>query len=121
MIHPHWGYMANMPGKSYSWEEMMQMYEIQMIASFEKAKGRYLHGEELSALSFWLMQDVDRVGRLDEPAMTRLCHGLRFTNVDSWDTFREEFDFSVPKNELRQGKEVLRFDLIRQIFLDRGL
>ena len=121
MIHPHWGYMANMPGKSYSWEEMMQIYEIQMIASFEKAKGRYLHGEELSALSFWLMQDIDRVGRLDEAAMTRLCHGLRFTNVDSWDTFRDEFDFSLPKNELRQGKEVLRFDLIRQIFLDRGL
>ena len=28
LIHPHWGYMASMPGKSYSWEEMLSMYEI---------------------------------------------------------------------------------------------
>ena len=100
MIHPHWGYMASMPGKSYSWEEMLQMYEIQMLASFEKAVGRYLHGEELSALSFWLTQDVERKGSLDEDTMARLCHGLRFTDVNSWSTFREEFAFSIPDNEL---------------------
>ena len=97
------------------------MYEIQMLASFEKAVGRYLHGEELSALSFWLTQDVERKGSLDEETMTRLCHGLRFTDVNSWNTFRDEFAFSIPDNELHADREVLRFDLIRQIFLDRGL
>ena len=113
--------MAHMPEKSYSWEEMLSMYEMQMIASFEKAKGRYLHGEEISALSFWLMQDTEGKGHLDMGGMRRLCHGLRFNSVDTWADFREEFAFSMPENELRPGEEVLRFDLIRQIFLDRGL
>lgn len=55
IIHPHWGYMASMPNRGYTWDEMLAMYEIQMVASYEKSKGRYLHGEELSALSFWLL------------------------------------------------------------------
>ena len=92
-----------------------------MLASFEKAVGRYLHGEELSALSFWLTQDVEREGSLDKDTMTRLCHGLRFTDVNSWNTFKDEFAFSIQENELHENREVLRFDLIRQIFLDRGL
>lgn len=121
LIHPHWGYMSHMPEKSYSWKEMLDMYEIHMIASYEKAKGRYLHGEELAALSFWLTQDVQQEGFLDVSAMKKLCHGLRFTDVQNWKTFRDEFAFSIPDNELRTGNEVLRFDLIRQIFLDRGL
>ena len=54
LVHPHWGYMSYMPGKSYSWKEMLTMYELHMISSYEKAQGRYTHGEELSALSFWL-------------------------------------------------------------------
>ena len=55
MIHPHQGYMASMPDRGYTWDEMLQTYELQMIASYEKAKGRTLHGDELSALSFWLL------------------------------------------------------------------
>jgi len=47
--------MAAMPDRGYTWDEMLAMYEIQMIASYEKSKGRTLHGEELSALSFWLL------------------------------------------------------------------
>ena len=54
LVHPHWGYMSSMPGKSYSWKEMLAMYELHMISSYEKAQGRYIHAEELSALSFWL-------------------------------------------------------------------
>ena len=55
MIHPHQGYMANMPKRGYTWDELMGMYEVQMVSSHEKAKGRSLHGEELSALAFWLL------------------------------------------------------------------
>ena len=55
MIHPNQGYMISMPNKGYSWDDLMQTYEIHMLANFEKKKGRYVHAEELSALSFWLL------------------------------------------------------------------
>lgn len=65
MIHPHQGYMASMPDKAYSWEEMMAMYEMQMIASYEKSRGNALHGDELSALAFWLVVDAGKKGSID--------------------------------------------------------
>ena len=60
LIHPHQGYMASMPDRGYTWEEMLQTYEIQVVSSYEKSKGRTLHGEELSALSMWLLADTEK-------------------------------------------------------------
>ena len=80
-----------MPNKMYSWDEMLATYEIQMIASYEKSKGRYVHGEELSALSFWLMLDTEKKGTLDEERIIQLAHGLRYTNVNHFNGFRKEF------------------------------
>ena len=28
LIHPHQGYMAAMPNRGYTWEEMLQTYQI---------------------------------------------------------------------------------------------
>jgi hypothetical protein len=69
LIHPHQGYMASMPDRGYTWDELVSMYEMQMISSYEKSKGRSIHGEELSALSFWLLQDKDKKGSVDFEGM----------------------------------------------------
>ena len=62
--------------------------------------------------------------------MRDLMHGLHFTNINIWPEFKKEFEFSMPKNELlkfesglagQQQHQVLRFDFMRRIFLDRGL
>ena len=122
LIHPHWGYMASMTGLGYSWDDMLQMYEHQMIASYEKSKGRTIHAEEISALSFWLLHDKERTGILEEQAMLDLFHGLRFPNLRNWADFRQEFAFSIEQGEMdRNNRKMLRFDLMRQIFLHRGL
>ena len=122
LIHPHQGYMASMPNRGYSWDEMLAMYELQMISSYEKAKGRTLHGEELSALSFWLLQDTEKKGNIGLEGMNTLMQGLRFTNLKTWSSFMKEFKYTIPLNEFRaEGEEVFRFDLMRQIFLERGL
>jgi len=49
--------------------------------------------------------------------------GLRFAEMENWEGFKSEFDFSIKENEFhrKEGEEVVRFDLVRQIFLDRGL
>ena len=102
MIHPHQGYMASMPNRGYTWEEMLQMYEMQMISSYEKAKGRTLHAAELSALSFWLLVDTERSGSLTEAKdMSQLMGALRYPDINNWKAFRREFDFSIPDNEIK--------------------
>ena len=102
MIHPHQGYMVSMPERGFSWEEMVQMYELQVVSSNEKAKGRTLHAEELSALSFWLIADTEQEGHLsDVRRMKQLMHGLHFTDVDTWYDFRREFKFSIEQGEVR--------------------
>ena len=87
LIHPHQGYMASMPDRHYTWDEMLQTYEIQMVASHEKSKGRTVHGEELSALSFWLLQDTEKKGSLEIEETSKLLQGLRFEPVEDWKSF----------------------------------
>jgi len=91
------------------------MYELQVISSHEKSKGRTLHGEELSALAFWLIADTEKKGFFTNAApVSMLFQGLRFPNIDKFTTFEKEFSFSIPKGELRaSGNKVLRFDCMR--------
>lgn len=126
LTHPHMGYMAFMPNRSYSWDEMLQMYEFHMVASREKHFGRTLHAEEIAALSFWLLQDTEKKGMLDLDAFNRLLVGFRFdpeAPIESINKYRGEFAHSLPEREPR-GRNIdpyVRWDVVRQIFLDRGL
>jgi len=113
--------MASMPNRDYSWDEMVQMYEIQMVSSYEKARGRTIHGEEISALAFWLIADTERRGFLEKEQMKMLMLGLRFPEIPHFTRLQKDFGFSIAKGELRKSQEVFRFDLMRQIFLDWGL
>ena len=124
MIHPHQGYMAAMPGAGYSWDEMLTMYEMQIVSSHEKSKGRTLHGEELSALAFWMYMDAqEKKGAMtEESQVDKLMTALRFPGIKNFDRFRKEFQFSILPGEFKKTRQdMLRFDLMRQIWLDRGL
>jgi hypothetical protein len=97
IINPYQGYMANFrPGtKFFSWTQMQQVYDIQIVASFEKTQGRSLLGEELSCLSFWLLQDEHLKGYLDFENLKELLYAFRFTNIDSQEAFEHEFGFEL--------------------------
>jgi hypothetical protein len=43
--------------KMFNFEELHTVYLNQIAASYEKTFGRELLGEELSCLTFWLIQD----------------------------------------------------------------
>mmetsp|Transcript_27223 Transcript_27223/g.36378 ORF Transcript_27223/g.36378 Transcript_27223/m.36378 type:complete len:268 (-) Transcript_27223:1187-1990(-) len=115
MIHPHQGYMVAMPNRGYTWEEMEQMYRMQVLASHEKSCGRTLHGEELSALAFWLLVDTEREGSIcDLERLRQLMVAFHFSaGTRSWFGFKREHNYSIVSGEMREGKEVLRFDLMR--------
>lgn len=83
IINPYQGYMANFkPGtKFFSWAQMQQVYDINIVASFEKTKGRHLLGDELNCLSIWLLQDEAKKGYLEMDELFELMHAFRFTNI----------------------------------------
>lgn len=99
---------------------MQQVYDIQIVASFEKTQGRNLIGDELSCLSFWLLQDEEKKGYLDMEQLLELMHAFRFTNIDNEEKFKNEFAFEL-REEFKWDAKVNRFDLARRIFLNRGL
>ena len=65
------------------------------MASYEKSEGRFLLGEELSALAFWRLQDDKDEGHLDWEKTKELMHGLRFDYIETEADFREHFATSL--------------------------
>jgi hypothetical protein len=57
MIHPHFGYLTNFKGKQFTFDELMQAYNNQIVSSYERAIGQDLLADELACLSYWLIQD----------------------------------------------------------------
>jgi len=58
ITHPFQGYLqAFGDEKQFNFEELHTVYLNQIAASYEKTFGKELLGEELSCLSFWLIQD----------------------------------------------------------------
>lgn len=105
MIHPHQGYMAAMPGPGFSWDEMLKMYELQMVSSYEKSKGRTIHGEEISALAYWLVSDPDKKGYMtDEKQVDNMMTSFRFLGIKNFERFKKEFDFSIEKGEFKERR-----------------
>jgi hypothetical protein len=57
-----------------------------MVSSYEKSKGRTIHGEEISALAFWLYCDPEKVGYMtDDEQMDKLMRALRFPSIRNFD------------------------------------
>lgn len=139
MINPYQGYLGAMQ-KHFRFEELVQVYKIQAVASLERSTGRDLLAEELSCLSFW-MAHSDK-SSLNYEDFRELLVGFRF-NLPTVADFRQEFMTLLHKDAghgeltLVHTKEVglldedenaekhlvnvFRFDLARRIFLERGL
>ena len=92
-------------------------------------------GEELSCLAFWKIIDKEGKGWLTLEEFGHLLRALKFNHlfhdIQGHETepltvqkLKKEFEFNLrsKRGEIK-GREniVIRFDLIRDIFLERGL
>ena len=83
-----------------------------------------MFADELSCLSFWMVDNKDS-GAVDFEKFNDLLTAFRF-EVKDLEGFKTEFSSLLNQRELksrevRGDSPVLRFDLMRQIFLERGL
>ena len=84
LIHPHQGYMASFKeDRCFDWNELEQMYLTQIVSSYEKSQGRYLLGEEISALAFWQLQDDKQEGHINWEKTRQLMHAFKFDDIET--------------------------------------
>jgi len=80
----------------------------------------------LACLGYWLIEDTKKKGFLSMKEILPLLEAFRF-EIDGLSSFRREFNFLMKQNpgevrmETAEEDVVIRFDLVRQIFLERGL
>jgi hypothetical protein len=55
MLHPYHGYLVATPNIEFNFQELIEYYNKQIAASYERTYGRELLSDELSCLSFWLL------------------------------------------------------------------
>ena len=81
LVHPYQGYLGALRGRAFLWTELIEIYENQIAASFEKSFGRELLGDELSCLCFWLIVDEQRKGWLTLKEFKELLYAFKFDNL----------------------------------------
>jgi hypothetical protein len=86
MIHPYWGYLSHFPNRHFRFEELMEVYENQIAASFERTLGRDLLADELSCLAFWNVNYSSK-SSLNWSEMQTLLTAFRF-KIQTEDQFQ---------------------------------
>jgi hypothetical protein len=116
--------------RHFRFEDLVEVYENQIVASLERSMGRDLLAEEISCLSFWLA--FTEKSSLSFEEFSELLTVFRF-EVPTMRDFKSEFvhilhkdighgELTTVKREADgEATNVFRFDLARRIFLERGL
>lgn len=94
----------------------------QLVSSFERFEGNDLRAEEVSALAFWQLIDQEKKGWIGLQDSKEIFGAFKFdTTVFDADWIRNEFYTAGADKEMERDSEIVRFELIRQVFLERGL
>ena len=124
-----------MQNRHFTFSQLHEVYEWQIVSSFDKTFGRTMLGEELCCLHFWQLHDSSNKGWMTLEEVGHLLRTLKFDQLFvnekghlvmenlTMAKFKREFEFNLQSKlgELRNGEDMIRFDLVRDIFLERGL
>ena len=117
MVHPHFGYLNNLPNLShfkYTYEQLFGLIEEFVVASEIREKGYTLHSSEMVSFIFWKIWAQGKA-RLSTSDFLEFMKIFKFNLTE--ETYQQELQYSMDANEMLDGN--VRFDVLRQIFLDR--
>lgn len=89
MIYPYQGYLCHFPNRHLQFNELMEVYENQIAASLERTSGRTMFADELSCLSFWMVNHPN-TGAINFSQFNELLTAFRF-QVKDLQGFQAEF------------------------------
>lgn len=87
----------------------MSVYLNQTASSYEKTFGQTILGDELSALSFWLLADPNQKGWLSLQETMPLLKAFKFTHM-----FEDQFEKPDDTLTLTKLKQEFKFNLKRK-------
>ena len=87
-----------------------------MVASQIRERGYTLHSSELVSFIFWRIWSQGQA-RLPVPDFLEFMKVFKFNLTE--ESYQQELQYSMEASEVTDGK--VRFDALRQIFLDRDL
>lgn len=62
MIHPHFGYLCNFKERGFTFNELVEIYNNQIVSSYERTLGQEILADELACFGYWLIQDEQKKG-----------------------------------------------------------
>jgi hypothetical protein len=96
LIHPHFGYLGGWKDRAFTFEEIMTVTRNQLVSTYERSLGQEILGDELSCLSFWLLQDSEKKGYFNLQEAKPLIEALKFDiNPFTLNNFKKEFRFTL--------------------------
>lgn len=123
MIHPHFGYLTNMPGQ-VSFDQFIQLKSRKLLASYERHEGEGIFAKQLSALAYWELVDVNNTGALDLEGLNRLLKAFRLKEVFDLDDVKSHYWYTLSQlpNELDHlsAMPFVRFEFFRRLFVERN-
>jgi hypothetical protein len=122
MVHPHFGYLNLIPHEphfKYTHQQLFTLLEEFTVASRIRDQGYTLHSSELLSFIFWkiLTQGQPRV---NTQSFLDLLKVFKF-NALTPENYRQSLGYSLHEGEIIEKDQGVRFDVFRQIFLDRDL
>jgi hypothetical protein len=87
--------------------------------SLIRDRGNILHSSELLSFVFWKVLSLNKA-RIPVSNFVDMLKVFKFKDVNA-DNFREKLSYSLKEGELIDSDQHVRFDLFRQIFIDREL
>ena len=122
LVHPHFGYLNNFPTVGhykFTYEQVFKLIQECTAASLIRQKGHTLHSLELLSFIFWRIATVNKP-RVSKEQFSEIMKIFKFKDITS-ENINSRFGYSLKEGELLPTENAVRFDLFRQIFLDRGL
>lgn len=124
MVHPIRGHLTRLPG-SFSLQQFLRFLQLETLATYERAEGQHLPAKQISAFNLWLALDDQHTGYLDFPRFLQMLHVLHISSVHTFADLTKELSWTMrdlPREleGMSETKAVLRFELVRRLFLERN-
>ena len=120
LVHPHFGYLnrfPNSPHLKYTHPQLCQFLQELIAISKIRASGHTLHSSELMSFFFWKILNPQKP-RLSLGEFASLLSVFKFDVKE--DQVLNEISYSLKTGDIK-AENLVRFDVFRQLYLDRNL
>jgi len=126
LIHPHYGYLSTYPGPLH-FEDVIDIYSNKIVSGYEDYCGQEILASEIAAYTYWVSIDKECKGYMSIKDFSEFMKIFRMAVPDNEKGLTNEFKFALSympeefTRDISESESIVRFDLMRYIFLERNL